>query len=131
MQTRENPETVDQIAYAFKFLSDRNRLRILLRLTQSESCVCDLIDELGVPQSLVSYHLGKLRDAGIVRSRRKAQWVYYSLVPEAWEAMTTPLRSLLGEAILGPQAAFGASDHCDLTPPDPDLGACSGDASCC
>lgn len=131
MQVREKAETVDQIADTFKFLSDRNRLRILLRLTQSESCVCDLIDELGVPQSLVSYHLGKLRDAGIVRSRRKAQWVYYSLVPEAWDAMTAPLRPLLGAMILGPEAAYGSSNHCDTVPPDPEQGASSGDSSCC
>lgn len=131
MQTRENLETIDQLADTFRFLSDRNRLRILLRLTRSESCVCDLIDELGIPQSLVSYHLGKLREAGIVRSRRKAQWVYYSLVPEAWDAMASPLRPLLGETILGPLAAYGASDHCDLVPPDPEHGACGEDCSCC
>ncbi|MEJ7762419.1 MAG: metalloregulator ArsR/SmtB family transcription factor [Thermomicrobiales bacterium] len=126
---------VDQAVETLKFLGDRNRLRILAVLTRTETCVCDLIDELDLPQPLVSYHLGKLRTAGLVRSRRDAQWVYYSLDPDAWERLTAPLAGILPLAPLAPlppEAAYGASRRCDSVPPDQDLGACpDDDGECC
>ncbi len=129
---RDQPK-IDEAAEALKFLSDRNRLRILAALTRAETCVCDLIDELGLPQPLVSYHLGKLKQAGLVRARRDGQWVYHSLDPEAWARLTAPLASLLAPVELPPEAAFGASRRCATVPADPARGAC-GDGpgeDCC
>lgn len=125
--------TIDEAVERLKFLSDRNRLRILTVLTRAETCVCDLIDELDLPQPLVSYHLGKLKKAGLVRARRDAQWIYYSLDPEAWHRLTLPLAGLFGSVDLPADAAYGASRRCDLVPPDPAHGACSEDgaADCC
>jgi DNA-binding transcriptional ArsR family regulator len=100
--------TLDEACEALKFLSDRNRLRILVLLTRAETCVADLIDALGVPQPLVSYHLGKLRKLGLVRARRDAQWVFYSLDPAAWGRFTGPLAGLLNPGPLPPEAAYGA-----------------------
>ncbi len=114
---------VDDAIDALKFLGDKNRLRILSTLARAETCVCDLIDQLGLPQPLVSYHLRKLRDAGLVRGRRRAQWIYYSLDPEAWERLVAPLAGLFPVGDLPPEAAFGASDRCDLIPADPAYGA--------
>ncbi len=124
---------IDETVDALKFLSDRNRLRILSVLTRAETCVCDLIDELELPQSLVSYHLGKLKKAGLVRTRRDAQWIYYSLDPESWSRLTEPLADFFGASELPPAAAYGASRRCDLMPPDPAHGACAddGEAECC
>ncbi len=110
--TEQRDHDLDAATGTLRFLSDRNRLRILSRLTQSESCVCDLIDDLELPQPLVSYHLGKLRRAGLVRSRRDAQWVYYSLDPDAWNALLEPVRTLLHAGPLPPQAAWGAGRRC-------------------
>jgi len=117
---------IDHAVESLKFLSDRNRLRIVMALTRAETCVCDLIDELGLPQPLVSYHLRKLREAGLVRARRDAQWIYYSLDPAAWSRLTAPLADLFSAADLPPAAAFGASHRCDTVPPDPAHGACGG-----
>ena len=116
--------TIERAVETLRFLSDKNRLRILSALTHTEACVCDLIDELGLAQPLVSYHLGKLRKAGLVRSRREAQWIYYSLDPVAWEELLTPLAGMLSLPTLPPPAAFGASHHCDTLPADPERGAC-------
>ena len=44
-----------------------------------ERCVCDLMSELGAAQSRLSFHLRVLKEAGLVNSRREAQWKYYSL----------------------------------------------------
>lgn len=123
---RDEP-TIDQAVETLKFLSDRNRLRILTALTRAETCVCDLIDALGLAQPLVSYHLGKLKKAGLVQSRREAQWTYYSLDPDAWSRLMDPLSALLRPSSLPPEALFGAGRRCDTMPPDPARGACADD----
>ena len=58
-----------------------------------ELCVCELQAELGAAQSRLSFHLKKLKEAGIVTDRRVGRWVYYALVPETLEEM----RAFLGE----------------------------------
>ena len=116
-------QAVDEAAEALKLLADRNRLRIVLVLARAETCVCDLIDELGLPQPLASYHLAQLKKAGLVRARREAQWVYYSLDPDAWGRLTTPLTALFRFDELPPEAAYGAGRRCDLAPPDSNRGA--------
>ncbi len=124
---------IDEAVETLKFLSDRNRLRILTALTRAETCVCDLIDELNLAQPLVSYHLGKLKKAGLVRSRRDAQWIYYSLDPEAWEKLTSPVVNVFSSTHLPASAANGPSQRCALMPPDPEHGACGDDCNgdCC
>ncbi len=104
---------LDDAVEMFKFLSDKNRLRLLLMLARAETCVCDLYDELELAQNLVSYHLGKLKKAGLVRSRREGTWIYYSIDPHGWEQMILPLATLLHIGPLPPEAAFGAGRHCD------------------
>ncbi len=100
---------IEQIVATMKFIGDRNRLRIVRELMRAERCVAELIAELGIPQPLISYHLGKLREMGLVRARREAQWVFYSLDPEAWSAYVAPVLDLLQPGPLPPQAAYGAN----------------------
>jgi ArsR family transcriptional regulator len=106
-------DETDAAVETLKFLGDRNRLRILQILAARESCVCELVDQIDMPQPLISYHLRRLREAGLVRTRRKAQWIYYSIEPQAWHALITPLLSQYLVADLPPAAAYGASDSCD------------------
>jgi ArsR family transcriptional regulator len=117
MVTVTHDAAIDTAVATLKFLSDKNRLRILTMLTRAEMCVCDLMEGLNIPQPLLSYHLGKLKQAGLVRTRREAQWIYYSLDPDAWRRMVEPLGDLLTLAPLPPEAAFGAGRHCDIPPP--------------
>jgi DNA-binding transcriptional ArsR family regulator len=131
MLTIRDRATFDQAVEALKFLADGNRLRILAALAEEETCVCDLIDDLELSQTLVSYHLGKLRKAGLVRARRDAQWMYYSLDADAWQRLIAPLSGLLLPAPLPSSASFGASHRCDVLPPDPARGACGCDALDC
>ena len=69
-------------AQRFHALSDPTRLQIVAMLMGGERCVCDLMSELGAAQSRLSFHLRVLKEAGLVNSRREAQWMYYSLDPE-------------------------------------------------
>jgi ArsR family transcriptional regulator, arsenate/arsenite/antimonite-responsive transcriptional repressor len=95
-----------------RFLSDGNRLRVLRLLAQRESCVGDVIAALDLPQPLVSYHLRRLREVGLVRARRRAQWVFYSLDPEGWARFTQPVREVFSLGPFPPEAATGASETC-------------------
>ncbi|HEY6007315.1 MAG TPA: metalloregulator ArsR/SmtB family transcription factor [Geobacteraceae bacterium] len=71
---------MENIALVFQSLEDETRLRILsLLLEEQELCVCDLMAVLQLPQSTVSRHLSHLRNAGWLRDRREAVWVYYSI----------------------------------------------------
>lgn len=70
------------IVNVLKALSDETRLRILNLLYEKELCVCDLEESLGILQTKASRHLGYLKKAGLIECRKKAQWVYYSLVKD-------------------------------------------------
>ena len=77
----------------FQAVAEETRFRIVQILADGERCVCELQDDLGAAQSRLSFHLKKLKDAGIVMDRREGRWVHYSLAPEALEEM----RAFLGE----------------------------------
>jgi ArsR family transcriptional regulator len=62
-----------------KALANEHRLAILYTLSQGEKCVSDLAAEIGVSVHNVSQHLRLLKERGLVRSRKEAQTVYYSI----------------------------------------------------
>ena len=65
-----------------KLVGDESRLKILCILRQGEHCVCEIIEHLGLSQTLVSHHLSDLKGAGIVVDRKENRWNYYSLTTE-------------------------------------------------
>ena len=73
-----------------------NRLRIVRRLAQGEATVSELIDHVGLSQPLVSWHLGKLRLAGLVETRRIGRETITRLLPEAWDRFAAYERRVLG-----------------------------------
>ncbi|HEX6587859.1 MAG TPA: metalloregulator ArsR/SmtB family transcription factor [Longimicrobiales bacterium] len=77
----------------FQAIAEETRFEIVRLLAGGERCVCELQDQLDAAQSRLSFHLKKLKDAGVITDRRDGRWVYYSLVPEALEQM----RAFLGE----------------------------------
>jgi DNA-binding transcriptional ArsR family regulator len=79
-----------------KTLADVNRLRIVRRLAEGEATVTELIDHIGLSQPLVSWHLGKLRLAGLVETRRAGRETVTRLLPEAWDRFAAYERRVLG-----------------------------------
>jgi ArsR family transcriptional regulator len=79
-----------------RFLSDANRLRLVKCLADQGACVFELSGHLNLPQPLVSYHLKRLREVGLVRSQRRAHRVYYDIDPAAWNRFTQPIREMCG-----------------------------------
>ena len=78
----EPEEKYDQLAMLFKMFGDSTRVKILHALEQNELCVCDLAALLGITKSAVSHQLKALRLARLVKFRRDAQIVYYSLADD-------------------------------------------------
>lgn len=70
---------MENILPLFKALSDETRLRILSLLKEGELCVCDIAETLEMTQPNISFHLGMLKEAGIIRDRKNGRWIYYSL----------------------------------------------------
>lgn len=62
-----------------KALANRSRLMILCDLYAGERSVNELCAALDVSQPTLSQHLARLRADGLVRTRRDAQKVWYSL----------------------------------------------------
>ena len=70
-------------AQIFHALSDPIRVEVVTSLLGGERCVCELMDDLALAQSRLSWHLKTLADAGIITGRREGRWVYYSLDADA------------------------------------------------
>lgn len=81
-----------------KALADEKRLRILLLLARGERCVCDLTEALDTGQSLLSFHLRTLKDAGLVTDRREGRWTYYALSTSGLSELEAFLRSIREQA---------------------------------
>jgi ArsR family transcriptional regulator, cadmium/lead-responsive transcriptional repressor len=75
-----------------------NRLRIVRRLAEGDASVSDLIEHVGLSQPLVSWHLARLRLAGLVETRRAGRETVSRLLPEAFEAFAARERQVLGLA---------------------------------
>lgn len=67
------------VAELLKVFSDPTRIRIIFVLGQSEMCVCDIANLINVTQSAVSHQLRILKQARLVKARRKGKTIFYSL----------------------------------------------------
>jgi ArsR family transcriptional regulator len=79
----------------FRALGDPVRLELLAVIAaRGPICVCHLEEALSYRQSRISKHLGVLRRAGLVSSRRKGTWAYYDVDGDALEIAREFLDSL-------------------------------------
>jgi DNA-binding transcriptional ArsR family regulator len=92
----DQPDDLREIRIFHKALADVNRLRIVRRLADGPASVGDLIDHVGLSQPLVSHHLRRLREAGLVVSRRAGRETICSLRPEAFGEVAARERAILG-----------------------------------
>lgn len=67
------------IARLFKVLADDNRLRLLQAIGTGRCSVSEILARVELPQTLASFHLRILREAGIVMNERRGPFVYYRL----------------------------------------------------
>ena len=64
-----------------KALADPTRLKMLASLWKADApiCICDFTAGLGLTQPTISFHMAKLKAAGLVESEKRGIWIYYSL----------------------------------------------------
>lgn len=87
-------ETLEQNALRastlLKAMSNQHRLMILCQLASGEKRVGELEQLIGLSQSALSQHLARLRRDNLVKTRRSAQTIFYSLAgPEASSVIQT------------------------------------------
>ena len=75
-------EVLYDLAELFKIFGDSTRIKLLYALYESELCVCDLADVLGLTQSAVSHQLRLLKSSKLVKFRREGKTVFYSLADD-------------------------------------------------
>jgi DNA-binding transcriptional ArsR family regulator len=90
------PDELRALRIVHKALADVNRLRIVQRLAEGEATVSELIERVGLSQPLVSWHLGRLRVAGLIQTRRVGRETVSRLLPEAFRAFADYERKVLG-----------------------------------
>lgn len=77
-----------------KAMANPKRLAILCRLGEGEVCVNELAAEVSLSQSALSQHLAKLREQGLVRTRREQQTIFYELDSPEVSRLIGTLRDL-------------------------------------
>jgi ArsR family transcriptional regulator len=106
----------ERLARVAKAFSDPIRLEMLEIMSQGRSCcelpdpasrgvpgaeeprgicVCEFQEQFGLAQSKVSYHLGVLRDAGLMNTETRGKWSFYTVDREAVTAALEELHALL------------------------------------
>lgn len=78
---RLDREATARLARVLKLFGDPTRLLIAQALAEEELCGCDVAWVTGASEKVVSHHLGRLRAAGLVASRREGKIVFASLTP--------------------------------------------------
>jgi ArsR family transcriptional regulator len=94
----DQPDDLRELRVFHKALADVNRLRIVRRLAEGPATVGELIDTVGLSQPLVSWHIGRLRAAGVVETKRAGREVVCQLRPNVFGEIAERERILLGMA---------------------------------
>ena len=92
-----------------KAMSNPHRLLILSQLTHGERCVSELESIVGLSQSALSQHLARLRRDKVVKTRRAAQTIYYSLAGGDVEAVIDTLYGLYDQPHASVSRALAAT----------------------
>jgi len=92
---RDLARKASEAAQLLKLLANENRLLILCRLALArELSVNDLADAVGLSQSALSQHLAKMREDGVLATRRDAQTVYYRIADPNAARLLALLKSI-------------------------------------
>ena len=77
-----NEDSVIDLSELFKIFGDSTRIKIINVLLEDELCVNDISKRINVSQSAVSHQLRILKSSKLVKYRKDANLIYYSLDDE-------------------------------------------------
>jgi DNA-binding transcriptional ArsR family regulator len=92
-------QNLEHPAFLAKSLSDANRLRILLAISEHKKSVSSIVEELGLSQPLVSHHLKELKRSLLVTVERSGPFVFYRLADKRVMDIVAQLQGLAKELI--------------------------------
>jgi ArsR family transcriptional regulator len=100
------PAAVSAAVDLLRLLADPARLQMMASLQEANQpvCVCDFTAALGLSQPTISHHMGKLRNAGLVKVTRHGIWSFYEMTP----GLSPAVRGLLSAAVAAGQATAGS-----------------------
>lgn len=84
-----------QVVKLLKTLGGNVRFNIVLYLSSGEKCVCDIFDDLKLPQNLVSHHLSIMRKNDLITARKDGKWVYYAINNKSIKELNSFLLGIL------------------------------------
>ena len=88
-------DSIFSFSRMFNLAGNEVRLKILFLLNEEgEMCPCDLSDVLDMTVPAISQHLRKLKDGGIINSKKVGQTIFYSIVEENAQIILPVLKSL-------------------------------------
>jgi len=87
-----------EAAETLKLIANQQRLLLLCRLSQGEAPVTELVELTGVSQSAVSQHLARLREGGMVRTRRDGTTIFYRVADQGVHDLIAMLCDRFGGA---------------------------------
>lgn len=90
---------LDAISFLSKSLSDENRLRILLCVSEGKKSVSRIVEELNLSQPLVSHHLKELKRALLVDVERNGPFIYYEIADTRVMDILDALDMLAGDLL--------------------------------
>lgn len=78
-KNKKSEMEINEVIDFLKIISEKNRLKILCILQKKEKCVCEIWKYLDLPQNLTSYHLGILKNFGLINSKKEGTKIIYFL----------------------------------------------------
>jgi DNA-binding transcriptional ArsR family regulator len=94
----------------FAALSSEHRIKILRLLKEHPQCVNTLVQRLQLTQPAVSQHLRVLKEAGMVKAKKRGYWVHYEIDGDALKACGKGLEELFGGWVSLQAGAKGTSN---------------------
>jgi len=94
--------SLDDPTELLRLLGDATRVRLVALLSREELTVAEIVGVTQLGQSRVSTHLGKLREAGVVRDRRAGASSFYALNEAAMPDEARRIVALVKESTRDP-----------------------------
>ena len=93
-QLQQLNESAEKASNFLKSVGNAQRLRLLCLMMEKERPVGELAEAVGLAQSAVSQHLARMRQEGLIKSRRDRQTIYYALADRKVVKLIKLLESL-------------------------------------
>jgi len=95
----EYGQALSTVAFLAKSLSDENRLRMLISLSNGRRSVSSLVEDLKLSQPLVSHHLKELKRSLLLKVERNGPFVYYELADPSILTIIKELETVAGNLL--------------------------------